>query len=121
MSLFKTKHYSKPEPVKTVYGGRKKELEKNIIKGKRNLFLVKSANQAIKFRVIRDIRTLFEQEEKYHYKRMTASNFGNNNYIEYENSDDRNKNLSVKECSNKIKPYFRDIITNLQTSDIWKC
>ena len=51
---------------------------------------------------------------------MTAGNFWNNNYIECENSDDRNKNLSVKEYSNKIKPYFRDIITNLQKSDIWK-
>ena len=54
---------------------------------------------------------------------MTAGNFWNNNYIECENSDDRNENLSVKEYSNKIKPYLdiitnRDIITNLQKSDI---
>ena len=38
------------------------------MKGKRNHFLVRNTNQAIKFRVIRDIRTLFEQEEKYYYK-----------------------------------------------------
>ena len=41
-------------------------------------------------------------------------------YIEYESSDNRNKNLSVKECLGKIKPYLRDIIINLQTSDTWK-
>ena len=41
-------------------------------------------------------------------------------YIEYESSDNRNKNLSVKECLGKIKPYLRDIIINLQKSDTWK-
>ena len=32
----------------------------------------------------------------------------------------RNKNLSVKEYLNKIKPYLRDIMTNLQKSETWK-
>ena len=44
----------------------------------------------------------------------------NSKYIEYESSDNRNKNLSVKECLGKIKPYLRDIIINLQISDTWK-
>ena len=43
-----------------------------------------------------------------------------NNYIKYESSGDINKNLSVKECSHKIKPYLRDIISNLQKSYTWK-
>ena len=30
------------------------------------------------------------------------------------------KNLSVKEYINKIKPYLRDIIINLQKSGKWK-
>ena len=38
MSLFKTKDYSKPEPVKAVYGGGKKQSEENITKSIRNLF-----------------------------------------------------------------------------------
>ena len=38
MSLFKTKDYSKPESVKTVYGGGKKQSEENIIKSIRNPF-----------------------------------------------------------------------------------
>ena len=33
---------------------------------------------------------------------------------------DINKNLSIKEYFNKIEPYLRDIIINLQTSDSWK-
>ena len=44
----------------------------------------------------------------------------NNNYIEYEDNDDRNKNLSVKEYLDKIKPYLRDIITDPQKSGTWK-
>ena len=38
MSLFKTKDYSKSEPVKKVYGGGKKQFEENITKSIRNLF-----------------------------------------------------------------------------------
>ena len=41
-------------------------------------------------------------------------------YIEYESSGDRNKNLSLKEYLDKIKPYLRDIIINPQKSDTWK-
>ena len=44
----------------------------------------------------------------------------NNNYIKYESSGDINKNPWVKECLHKIKPYLRDIITNLQKFDTWK-
>ena len=58
MSLFKTKDYSKPEHVKTVYGGGRKQSEKNIIKSIRNIFKLKKENESIKNRIIRDIRTL---------------------------------------------------------------
>ena len=48
------------------------------------------------------------------------NNFYSNNYIEYESDGDRNKNLSLDEYLNKIKPYLRDIITDLQKFDTWK-
>ena len=51
------------------------------------------------------IMSLFKQEDDY-YKPIRAGNFWNNNYIEYESSGDRSKNLSVKEYLDKIKPYF---------------
>ena len=95
MSLFKTKDYNKPEPVKTVYGGGKKQSEENIIKSIRNIFKLKKGNEAIKEKIIRDIRTLFKQEDDYH-KPVRVGNFWNSNYIEYGNNGDRNKNLSVK-------------------------
>ena len=58
MSLFKTKDYSKPEHVKTVYEGGRKQSEKKIIKSIRNIFKLKKENESIKNRIIRDIRTL---------------------------------------------------------------
>ena len=75
---FKTKDYSKLERVKTMYGGGKKQSEKNVIKSIRNLFKLKKENEAIKDRIIRDIRSLFKQEEDY-YKPLRVGNFFNNN------------------------------------------
>ena len=63
MSLFKTNDYSKPEPVKIVYGGRKK-LSKPKTQNTRNLFLLKKKKKEIKGRIIRDIWTLFETKEE---------------------------------------------------------
>ena len=51
-----------------------------------------------------------EQEEKYYYKPIKVGNFLSNNYMEYKSSGD-------KEYLDKIKPYLRDIIINIQKSD----
>ena len=45
---------------------------------------------------------------------MRVVNFWNNNYIEYERKNGRNKNLSVQEYLNKVKPYMGDIIIDLK-------
>ena len=42
----------------------------------------------IKDRMIRDIKTLFEQQED-HYDLKRVMNFWNNDYIEYESNDDK--------------------------------
>ena len=68
---------------------------------------------------IRDIRTLFEQEED-HCKPKIVSSLWNNNYFEYENNGDENRNLSLDEYLNQIKPYLRNIIIDLHNSDTWK-
>ena len=119
MSPFKTKDYSKPEHVKIVYGGGKKQSEENIIKSIRNFFKIKKENEGIKDRINRDIRTLFQQENDY-YKPARLGYFDNNNHIDYEGRRDRNKNLLVKEYLDKNKPYSRDIIINLQKFGMWK-
>ena len=44
-----------------MHGGGKKQSEENIIKSIRNIFKLKKENEAIKDRIIRDIRTLFKK------------------------------------------------------------
>ena len=74
----------------------------------------------IKDRIIRNTRTLFEQQEEDYYKPKRVNNFLNNNYIEYESNGYKNRNLSLEEYLNKIEPYLRSIIIDLQNSDTWK-
>ena len=98
-----------------MYGRRKKprklkiqkQFEDNTFKNTRNVFNLKKGNKVIKYRIVRDINTLFEQQEEDFYKPIRVVTFWNNNYIEYESSGDRNKNLSVKEYFNEIKPYLK--------------
>ena len=71
-------------------------------------------------KIIRDIKTLFEQEDYDEYfKPKRVRHFWNNNYIEYESNDDRNKILPLDKYLNKTEPYLRDIIIDLQNSDTW--
>ena len=89
------------------------------IRRKRRKKKKKHNERIIKDRIIRDIRTLSEQEEDY-YEPKRVINFWSNSYIEYETNGDKNKNLSLNEYLNKIKPYLRNIIINLQNSDSWE-
>ena len=59
-------------------------------------------------------------KEDGYYKALTLGDFWSNNYIKYESNLDRNKSLLEEEYPNKIKPYLRDIITDLQKSWTWK-
>ena len=96
-----------------------KNPEKNIINIIRNLSILKT-ELIIKNIIIRAITTLFEPEDDGYYKQKRLNNFWSNNYIKYESNGDRNKNLSLEEYCNKVKPYLKDIIIDLQTSDTWK-
>ena len=51
----------------------------------------KPNERLIKNKIIRDIRTLYEEEEEYMPK--IVSNLWNNNYIEYESNGDKNSKL----------------------------
>ena len=71
----------------------KKEKNCTAIKDIRNLFRLEKETKAIKDRILRDIKSLFEHEEETYYKPVKVSNFLSNNYIEYESNGDRNKTL----------------------------
>ena len=55
----------------------------------------KQNERMIKNKLIRDIRTVFEEEKEKedYYEPKSVSNFWNNNYIEYEDNSDKNKDL----------------------------
>ena len=59
---------------------KKKEIDNNSVKDMSNLFILKKENKAIKNKIIRDIKTLIEEDDC--YKPITVGNFWNNNYIE---------------------------------------
>ena len=74
---------------------KKKKKERNSRKAKEFI------NRLIKNRVIRDIRTLLEQQQEDYYKLKRVSNFWKNNYLKHESNYDKNKNLSLDEYSEK--------------------
>ena len=53
--------------------------------------------------------------EKNHYEPNKIVSAFNNNYIQYESIGDKNKNLSIKEYIDTIRPYLRDIRNNHKT------
>ena len=97
----------------------KKELNHIAIKDIKNLFRIEKETKAIRDRILRDMKNLFEYEEEDYYKTVIVNNFWSNNYIEYKSKVDR-KTLSVEQYFNKIKPYLRDTINDLKKSNTWK-
>ena len=77
--------------------------------------------KAIKEKILRDSKNLFEhEEEENYYNLVRGSNFWSNNYIEYESNHEKNKATSVEEYINKIRSYLKDTINNLKKYDLWK-
>ena len=65
----------------------KTELNYATIKDIRNLFRLKKETKKIKNRILRDIRNLCEhEEEENYYKPVIVSNFWSTNYIEYKSN-----------------------------------
>ena len=58
--------------------------------------------------------------EKDHYKPGKTVSAFNNNYIQYESIGDKDKNLSIKQYIDIIRPYSDDIIKNDKTDGEWK-
>ena len=58
--------------------------------------------------------------EKDHYKPVKTVSAFNNNYIQYKSIGDKDKNLSIKEYIDIMRPYLSDIINNHKTQGEWK-
>ena len=70
-------------------------MKDQIIRDIRNLFRLEK-NQAIKYRILRDIKNVLEhEEEENYYKPVIIGNFLSNNYIKYKRNSDKKKTLSA--------------------------
>ena len=95
-----------------------KELNCTGIKDIRKFLRLEKDTKAIKDRILRDIKHIFEYEEGNYYKPVRVGNFWSNNYVDYESNSDRNKTASVEEYLNTIRPYLKDIKNNLKKFDL---
>ena len=79
----------------------KKHSEDNIVTDLRNFFQVLKRQEAIKDKIIRDIRTCFEEEECY-CKPVRLRNFCSNIYIEYGSNNGKVKHYKSKKTLKKL-------------------
>ena len=74
-------------------------------------------------KIFRDLHKIFRfllDPGKDHCKPVKTVNAFNNNYIRYESIGDKEKNLSIKEYIDIIRPYLSNIINNHKTQGEWK-
>ena len=91
-----------------------KNIKENIIKDARDLLRLKKlkkrnkwcCNEAIKYKILRDIKNLFEHKEGVYHKPVRVGNFWSYSYIEHKSKGDR-KTLSVEIYFNKTWPYLK--------------
>ena len=81
----------------------KKELNYTGIKDTINLLRLEKETKAIKGRILRDIKNIFEheKEEETCNKLVRVGNFWSSNYNEYESYGDKNETPSVEEYLHK--------------------
>ena len=85
-----------------------------------SIFKADTPNQIMYGRGKKLSKPKIHKQEDDNYEPIRVGIFWNINYIEYESNHDRNKNLSLKEYLDQIKPYLRDVIIYLHDSDIWE-
>ena len=92
-----------------------KEIEENLFELEKNLSKLKKYHDYddAEYKGMRDVGNLFIQSiDEDYYKPIRTKIAFNDNYIECVSKGDKDKNLSLKEYLNMIKPYLRDIINN---------
>ena len=87
----------KPKPPKTIKEIRKENYDSD--------------------KIIRDVRALYESDEDYYELKKIKVAF-NDNYVEYESNEDKDKRLSIEEYLSMIRPYLSNIADDHK--DKWK-
>ena len=86
--------------------------EENIIKKIRNHFRLEKETKGIENKTLKYIKNLFEE----HYNPVRINSFSSDDHSEYKSNNDTNRILSIEEYLDKITPYLKDIINDLQKS-----
>ena len=55
-----------------------------------------------------------------YYKPIITNGAFNNNYIQYESKENKDKILTLKEYLHMIRPHLSDIINDHKTQDEWR-
>ena len=123
---------------------KRNEIRRNLyeIKNKRNLFTLGTENTEknldelesflfktkkyydrddVEYKGIKDIQGLFDLSigDDYFKPTIVSSAF-NNNYIQYESKEDKNKIFTVNEYLDMIRPYLVDMTNDHKTQSQWK-
>ena len=108
------------ENEKNIFAPNIGKIKKNLLELEENLFKPKRYHNYddTEYKGIRDVKDLFDLPivEDY-YKAIVINSAFNNNYIQYESKENKQKNLSIKEYINVIRPYLSDIINNCKAQE----
>ena len=77
-------------------------------------------NEYLDYKGIRQIENLFDKIDEDYYKPIKTNGAFNDNYMEYESRGDKDRNLSLEDYLNIIKPFLKDMINNHKTYGEWK-
>ena len=69
--------------------------------------------------ILRDLNLTIDPEKNC-YKPKTTLDAFNNNYIQYESIEHKDKGLTIKKYLDMIKPYLSDMVNDHKTQDEWK-
>ena len=111
------------ENEKNLFAPKIEEIKKNPLKLENYLYKPNMYYDYhdIEYKDIRNVRSLFDLSiDEDYYKPIITNGAFNNNYVQYESMEDKDKNLSVKEYIDVIRTYLSDIINNHKAQEKWR-
>ena len=70
-------------------------------------------------KILRNLDLTFDPEQDY-YEPKTNVNAFNNNYIQYESIEEKDKGLTIKKYLDMIRPFLNDMVNGHKTQGEWK-
>ena len=77
-------------------------------------------NEDLDYKGISQIENLFNKINEDYYKPIKTNRTFNDNYMEYESRGDKDRNLSLEDYLNIIRPFLKDMINNHKNYGEWK-